>query len=81
MNERIKNKRYWNVQVELYKDGTVKAAVVRNKKAGAMPCERWYDENPNRDTSRTWYEDEAGAGAAVFEILSASKALREALEK
>jgi hypothetical protein len=70
-------KRYWRVQIELYKDGMVKAVVVRNKKAAVIPCERWCGENPKRDIMSSWHEDEVSAGEAVYEVLRASKKMRE----
>jgi hypothetical protein len=63
---------FWNVQIELYVDGTVNAAVVRNRAAAAMPRDG-YVRNPGREVFSLWYEAEAEAEGAVIEARAMSK--------
>jgi hypothetical protein len=65
-------KKFWNVLVEIYGDGTVKAAVLRSREAKYRPRETWRDE-PGREVFSLWYETEAAAQGAVIEALAMNK--------
>ncbi|MDR1218968.1 MAG: hypothetical protein LBK73_05090 [Treponema sp.] len=67
-----KMKRYWRVQVEVYEDGAVKAAVLGSRKAEAMPRDG-HVENPRREVFSLWYESEVTAQGAVLEALAMNK--------
>ena len=63
--------RYWNVQIEMYEDGTVNAAVVRTRMAATMPRDV-YVRNPGREVFGLWFGTEAAAQDAVIEALAMS---------
>jgi hypothetical protein len=65
-------RRFWNAEVEIYEDGTVKAAVLWSRKTEAMPCDR-HVENPGREVFSLWFESEAESQAAVLEALAMGK--------
>jgi hypothetical protein len=64
--------RFWNVLVEIYGNGTVKAAVLRSREAEYRPRQTWRDE-PGREVFSLWYETEASAQGAVIEALAMSR--------
>jgi hypothetical protein len=64
--------RFWNVLVEVYRDGTVKAAVLRNRDAEYQPPAS-YRKEPGREVFSLWYETEAAAQDAVLEARAMSK--------
>jgi hypothetical protein len=63
---------FWNVQIEMYEDGTVNAAVVKTLAAAAMPRDV-YVRNPGREVFGLWYWTEAAAQDAVIEAKTMSK--------
>jgi hypothetical protein len=65
-------KKCWNVQIELYADGSVKAAVLRERTACAMPGDECV-RNPGREVFSLWYESGAAARGAVAEALAMSE--------
>ena len=58
--------RFWNVGIEIYRDGTVKAAVLRSREAEYQPSVS-YRKEPGREVFSLWYESEAVAQEAVIE--------------
>jgi hypothetical protein len=58
--------RFWNVQVEIYGDGTVKAAVLRSREAKYQPSVSYW-KDPGREIFNLWYETEDEAKGAVLE--------------
>jgi hypothetical protein len=64
--------RFWNVLVEIYEDGRVLAAVLRNREAEYQPREG-YRKEPGREVFSLWYETEAAAQGAVIEALAMSR--------
>jgi hypothetical protein len=65
-------KLFWNVQIEMYDDGTVRAAMLRTRAAVAMPCDG-YVKNPGREVFSLWHETESAAHGAVIEALAMNK--------
>jgi hypothetical protein len=65
-------KKCWNVQIELYADGSVKAAVLRAWTAEAAPQDGCV-QNPGREVFSLWFESEAAARGAVVEALAMSE--------
>jgi hypothetical protein len=65
-------KTFWNVGVEIYEDGTVKAAILRNREAKYQPSVV-YRKEPRREVFSLWYETEAAAYAAVLEAKAMNK--------
>jgi hypothetical protein len=63
---------FWNVQIEMYENGTVNAAVLRSREAAAIPRDV-YVQNPGREVFSLWYETEAAAQGAVIEALAMNK--------
>jgi hypothetical protein len=70
-------RRFWNVGVEMYKDGDVKAAVLRSREAERRPADNCGRE-PGREVYSLWYESEAEAEGAVLEALAMNKKEEEA---
>jgi hypothetical protein len=64
--------KFWNVQIEMYENGTVKAAVLRSRAAAAMPRDG-YVRNPGREVFSLWYDTAAEAEGAVIEARAMSK--------
>jgi hypothetical protein len=64
--------RFWNVMIELHKDGTARAAVIRTRKAVSIPKDR-YGRNPYWETFSLWYETEEEAQEAVIEARAMGK--------
>jgi hypothetical protein len=64
--------RFWNVQIEMYEDGAVKAAVVRSREAEYQPGAD-YRKQPGREVFSLWYETEAAARSAVAEARAMGK--------
>jgi hypothetical protein len=62
-------KKFWNVQIEIYVDGTVKAAVLRNREARYQPSVS-YRKEPGREIFSLWYKSESAAKGAVLEALA-----------
>jgi hypothetical protein len=60
--------KFWNVQVEIYGDGTVKAAVLRSREAKYQPSVS-YLKQPGREVFSLWYNSESAAEGAVLEAL------------
>ena len=60
---------FWNVGIEIYRDGSVKAAVLRSRKAKYQPSVS-YRREPGREVFSLWYETEAEAQGAVQEALA-----------
>jgi hypothetical protein len=69
--------RFWNVQVEIYEDGQVLAAVLRSREAKYQPSVS-YRQEPKREVFSLWYETEAAARGAVLEALAMNKKQEEA---
>jgi hypothetical protein len=65
-------KKFWNVLVEIYGDGTVKAAVLRSREAKYQPPAA-YRKEPGREVFGLWYKTEAAAQDAVIEALAMNK--------
>jgi hypothetical protein len=64
--------RFWNAEVEVYEDGSVKAAVLWSRKAESKPADRRV-ENPGREVFSLWFESEVTAQGAVLEALAINK--------
>jgi hypothetical protein len=62
-------KKFWNVQIEIYEDGTVKATVLRSRAAKYQPSVS-YKKEPGREIFSLWYETEDTANGAVLEALA-----------
>jgi hypothetical protein len=60
--------RVWNVQIEMYEDGAVKAAVVRSREAEYQPGAD-YRKQLGREVFSLWYETEEEALEAVIEAM------------
>jgi hypothetical protein len=65
-------KKFWNVQIEVYTDGRVLAAVLRTRTAGTMPRDV-YVHNPGREVYSLWYGSKDEAQGAVLEALAMNK--------
>ena len=61
-------KRFWSAVIEIYKDGTVKAATLWSREAVCQPADVCRSE-PGRDVFIIWFETEDAAADAVFEAL------------
>ena len=61
--------RYYNVQIEVYAYGAVKAAVMRSKLAGTLPDDG-YVENPDREVYSLWFGSKVEARDMVAEALA-----------
>jgi hypothetical protein len=61
--------RFWNVQIEILGDGSVKAAVLRSREAKYQPS-AVYRKEPGREVFSLWYESEEDARGAVLEALA-----------
>jgi hypothetical protein len=66
-------KQFWNVLIEQYKDGTVLAAVLRNRRANSTPGDVYRCE-PGREIYSLWFGSEKDAHSAVLEVLATNKA-------
>jgi hypothetical protein len=64
--------RFWNVQIEISADGTVKAAVIRSREAEYQPSVQ-YKRDQWREVFSLWYETEAAAQGAVIEAKAMEK--------
>jgi len=58
--------KFWNVGIEIYEDGTVKAAVLRNRLAEKQPADD-YKLQPKHEVYSVWFASEIAAYGAVFE--------------
>jgi hypothetical protein len=65
-------KKFWNVGIEIYEDGTVKAAVLRSREAEYQPS-AVYRKEPGREVFSFWYETAVNAKGAVLEALAMNK--------
>jgi hypothetical protein len=65
-------RRFWNAEVEIYEDGSVKAAVLWSREAESKPADRRV-ENPGREVFSLWFESEGEAQDAVVEALAMGK--------
>jgi len=61
--------RFWKVQVETYRDGTVKAAVLGCREALKKPSDG-YRKDQWREVSVRWFDTETNADNAVFAALN-----------
>jgi hypothetical protein len=64
--------RFWNAGIEIYGDGTVKAAVLRNRKAEYQPPAS-YRKEPGREGFSFWYGNEEAARGTVVEALAMNR--------
>jgi hypothetical protein len=62
-------KKFWNVGVEIYQDGSVKAAVLWNREAEYHP-QAGYRKEPGREVFSLWFNSEVQAQGAVLEALA-----------
>jgi hypothetical protein len=69
--------RFWNVLIEVYEDGPVKAAVLRSREAETRPPDSCREE-PGREIFSLWYETEAAAQGAVLEAKAMDNKVRVA---
>ena len=60
--------KFWNVGIEIYENGTVKAAVLRTRLADNQPSDD-YKKQPKREVYSVWFITEVEAHGAVFEAL------------
>jgi hypothetical protein len=60
---------FWNVGIEIYEDGTVKAAVLRVKEADKEPSD-FYMRGISREVFRLWFATEEEANEAVRNALA-----------
>jgi hypothetical protein len=65
-------KKFWNVGIEIYEDGNVKAAVLRSREANYQPSAA-YRKEPGREVFSLWYETEMTAQGAVLEALAMNR--------
>jgi hypothetical protein len=65
-------KKFWNVGIEIFVDGTVKAAVLRSREAECQP-QAAYRKEPGREVFSFFYETEAAAHGAVLEALAMNR--------
>jgi hypothetical protein len=65
-------RKFWNVGIEMYADGTVKAAVLRSRVAKYQPRES-YRKEPGREVFSLWFRSEDMAQSAVIEALAMNK--------
>ena len=63
---------YFNVQIEAYQDGTVRAAVIRSRQAERQPADK-YKRDPGREIFSLWYGTEKEAQGAAMEALDLNK--------
>ncbi|MDR1073513.1 MAG: hypothetical protein LBL45_07550 [Treponema sp.] len=69
-------RRFWNAEVEVYEDGSVKAAVLWSREAETKPADRRV-RNPGREVFSLWYESEGEARGMVLEALAESDGAEE----
>jgi hypothetical protein len=69
-------KKFWNVGIEIYEDGRVLAAVLRNREAKYQPSVA-YRKEPGREVFSLWYETAEAAQGAVIEALAMNKKQEE----
>jgi len=60
---------FWNVGIEIYEDGTVKAAVLRSREAVDQPSDG-YRREPRREVFSLWFRTMYAANGAVVEALA-----------
>jgi hypothetical protein len=65
-------KKFWNVGIEIYGDGTVNAAVLRSREAEFQPS-AVYRKKPGLEVFSLWYETEDAAQGAVSEARAMNK--------
>ena len=61
--------RFWNVGIEIYENGTVRAAVLRSREAASQPSDV-YRREPGREIFSVWFVSNAEAQGVVIEALS-----------
>jgi len=61
--------KFWNVGIEIYDDGTVKAAVLRKRFKERQPKDL-YIQQPNCEVYSVWFNSELAAHNAVNEALN-----------
>jgi len=64
---------FWNVVIEIYEDGTTKAAVTRSRLAVKQPADGYVNQ-PKREVYSIWFESEVEAHGAVAEALGWNEA-------
>jgi hypothetical protein len=64
--------RFWNVQIEMYENGMILAAVLRSRDVATIPRDV-YVQNPGREVFSLWFESEAEAQEAAFEAFAMRK--------
>jgi len=64
--------RFWKVQIETYRDGTVKAAVIGSQEAVEQPSDgyRW---ELRREVYSLWFRTNYEANGAVVEALAMNR--------
>jgi hypothetical protein len=65
-------KKFWNVGIEIYGDGTVKAAVLRTRTAEWQP-RAGYRKQPGLEAYSLWYATASAALGAVLEARAEGK--------
>ena len=60
--------RFYCVDIEIYEDGTVKAAILRNRFADIQPSDDCKPQ-PKRVVYSVWFSSEVEARGVVFEAL------------
>ena len=58
--------RFWNVGIEIYEDGTVRAAVLQSRELENQPSDA-YRREPRREIFSVWFVSSAEAQGAVIE--------------
>jgi hypothetical protein len=69
--------RFWNVGIEIYKDGTVKAGVLRSREEASQPSDA-YRLEPRREIFSVWFVSNAEAQGAVMDALAMNTVQEEA---
>ena len=64
--------RFWKVQIETLKDGTVTAAVLGSRQAEGQPSDG-YKREPGREIYSLWFGNEAEARGAAIEALAMNR--------
>jgi hypothetical protein len=68
---------FWNVGIEIYEDGTVKAAVLRSREAASQPSTT-YKRNQWMEAVSLWCGSKAEAQGAVIGALALNRKLEVA---
>jgi len=62
-------KLFYCVEIEIYEDGTVKAAILLSREATSKPSDI-YKLEPSREIFKLWFTSAIEAGCAVIEALA-----------